>query len=435
MALIHHASGECASGGFELFDLPPTAVDVQDVCVIQYHPINTITASSPLEFQVASSGSDYFIDLDECYLNLQVKVTQSNGDEIKGTDKIAPVNNFLHSLFQQVDLDLNEVRVSSSDGNYGFKAYIENLLSFTAESKFSLLCTEGWYADTAGKFSSTAGDENDGFKKRREAILGGKTWDLMGKLHLDWFLQQRYLLNSVDIRLRFIRQNAKFALMCGDDNSEPKIDIVKAVLYVKKVKPSSDIILAHSKVLAGANAKYFLKKVECKAFTVPSKTADGSIDSAIVGALPSFVVVGLIKNSAYTGNFKENPFEFQHFDLSHIALVVDGKTIPHHAYTPDFDNNLYVRDYLSLYTATGRHQSDKGLGISFNSYKGGNILHAFDLSIDQCSTGNHLSLARQGSMRVELKFRKALTESVTVLLYCAYQTVAEIDKNRNVSMD
>ena len=42
---------------------------------------------------------------------------------------------------------------------------------------------------------------------------------------------------------------------------------------------------------------------------------------------------------------------------------------------------------------------------------------------------------RQGSVRLTLKFRDALANTVTVVAYAEFENVIEIDRNRNVVYD
>ena len=58
-------------------------------------------------------------------LLVKAKITRDNGDDITDADHVGGVNLFLHSLFQQVDVSLNDVQVSQSAGTYAYRAYIE----------------------------------------------------------------------------------------------------------------------------------------------------------------------------------------------------------------------------------------------------------------------------------------------------------------------
>jgi hypothetical protein len=61
---------------------------------------------------------------------------------------------------------------------------------------------------------------------------------------------------------------------------------------------------------------------------------------------------------------------------------------------------------------------------------------AFDLTPDlsaNCST--HWNLVKNGSLRVEVGFTRALTETINCIVYAEFDNVIEIDKNRNVIVD
>ena len=62
------------------------------------------------------------------------------------------------------------------------------------------------------------------------------------------------------------------------------------------------------------------------------------------------------------------------------------------------------------------------------------MFYAFDLSPDLAEEG-HIHLAKQETVRVELKFGAALPNTVTVVAYVEFEKVIEIDRNRNVIYD
>ena len=58
-------------------------------------------------------------------------------------------------------------------------------------------------------------DPNPGFVTRREYIAGSRVVDMMGRLHVDMFLQDKFLINGVDVKLRLVRSKPSFALMAA----------------------------------------------------------------------------------------------------------------------------------------------------------------------------------------------------------------------------
>ena len=57
----------------------------------------------------------------------------------------------------------------------------------------------------------------------------------------------------------------------------------------------------------------------------------------------------------------------------------------------------------------------------------GNVLTAFNLLPN---SGNSLSLMRNGQVKLSLKFREALDEPVNAVVYCMYQSVLELGRNK-----
>ena len=71
-------------------------------------------------------------------ISVRLRLEQS-GEKIEDTALVAPVNNFLHSLFNQVDVFYNQKAVLPSSNTYAYCTYIETLLNYSNETKKSHL--------------------------------------------------------------------------------------------------------------------------------------------------------------------------------------------------------------------------------------------------------------------------------------------------------
>ena len=89
---------------------------------------------------------------------------------------------------------------------------------------------------------------------------------------------------------------------------------------------------------------------------------------------------------------------------------------------------------MSLFSRTGKENRDEGNDIACEDYPNDYTLYAFDPSPDPAEEG-HFNLAKQGTVRVELKFGTALANTVTVVAYAEFENVIEIDRNRNIVYD
>jgi len=79
----------------------------------------------------------------------------------------------------------------------------------------------------------------------------------------------------VNVRLRFIRSRDSFSLIEGEEN---RIIIEDMVLFVRKVKLSPAMVMAHGQKIDDQNnpetAKYPVRRVVCKAITVAADLMD-----------------------------------------------------------------------------------------------------------------------------------------------------------------
>jgi hypothetical protein len=434
MAFVDDRSCECTKSELDLFSVPPTQTSIESGCWIEYYPLSTLADGSPIEFEINGSGEDY-IDFGNTYLHVKAKITRTNGNDLAADAAVGPVNLFLHSLFSQVDISLNGTQITPAMNTYPYRAMIETLLSYGSDAKESQLTSSLFYKDVAGRMDVVDFAEavrNDGLFKRSRFGVESHTIDMMGRLHADIFFQDRYMLNEVTAKINLIRSKDAFCLMSADPFA---VKIVSAIVYVRKVKLSPSVFLAHAKVLENSNAKYPIRRAVCKTFTIPAGFLDVSHEKLFSGQLPTRLVVGLVDNAAFNGNTARNPFNFQHFNLTEVSVHLDG--LQQHTVKPlrpDYANNEYISAYMSMYGGTGKINRDEGNNITRNDYANGYALYAFDLSPD-LAEDDHFNLTHQGGLRLVLKFSAALERTISVVAYAEFENVIEVDRNRNVIFD
>jgi hypothetical protein len=191
------------------------------------------------------------------------------------------------------------------------------------------------------------------------------------------------------------------------------------------------VFVAHAKALELGNAKYPVNRVVCKSFTVPQGNMDFTQENIFNGVLPSRLVVGMVDNDALNGVYTKNPYNFKHYNLAQLKLYLDGQQQSFNPIDTDFVNNQFIKAYLSLFEGTGKFGKNEGVDIKRNEYSEGYTLFAWDLSPD-LSDHDHLNLARVGSVRLDAKFRAALPNTINVIVYAEFESLIEIDRNKNV---
>ena len=143
----------------------------------------------------------------------------------------------------------------------------------------------------------------------------------------------------------------------------------------------------------------------------------------------------MVDNDAFNGNYEKNPFNFKHYDLSSLKVMLDGNQQQHiKPLEPNFAQQNYVDAFLTLFAATGKLHTDEGLDINRTDFAGGYALYAFDLTPDMSEDG-HFNLIRDGSFRLEVKFAKPLPNTVNVIIYAEFEHVLEILRNREILLE
>ena len=137
MNFVHSKSGEGTKTELDLFSVPPTQVSLEKGLWVDHQPVSSVSDAGPITF--VCPGIENYTDLSKTILVVRAKVTKANGNDLDAGEKVGVVNNFLHSLFKQVDVFLKEKQVTQVTGTYVYRAYLETLLNYGPATKQSQL--------------------------------------------------------------------------------------------------------------------------------------------------------------------------------------------------------------------------------------------------------------------------------------------------------
>ena len=237
---------QCGKSELLLFDEPPVQIQIQEGKWDVISTKSNLESNTVIRFDIPGS-SNYFISVGDTELHLDLfisKTTDKTSYIRAGETKVGPINNIIHSLFEQVTVNLNNTLVENSNSCYAYRAYMETLLNSSKEYKETILRAGNvWYKDEKDMDSSvfapvTGGAQvNPCFVSRQKIFADGKTVQLCGKLHCDFFSQPRLLLPNVDIGVELTRSKPSFYLI-GENAEEYQAHITKARLKVRRVTVS-----------------------------------------------------------------------------------------------------------------------------------------------------------------------------------------------------
>ncbi|XP_046615347.1 uncharacterized protein F54H12.2-like [Neodiprion virginianus] len=376
---------------------------------VHQKPVSSLTDDSPIEFVVPGNGDEY-IDLAHAMLSVRVKLQPTApgppADEGNATTPhVTPVNNLLHSMFNQVDIFFNQKLVSPANNSYAYRAYIETLLNYAPPARKSYLSSALWYDSEEGVsdiYDADAVGADRGSIDLKRVMSNARTVDLIRHLHCDVFNEDKFLLNGVELYLRLERSRDSFCIMEAENRH--KLHILETSLLIRRMKISPGILLAHARTLTKGTAKYPVTRDEVKSFTIHAGVQAETLDNVILGQLPKRVIIGFVPTKPLQMSF--------------------GK------------DDLYVDAYHTLFSGTGIHFLNERNGIDRQQFAKGNCLLAFDLTRDlSANCTSHWSLIKHGTLRVEVRFDDALKETVNCLVYAEFDNLIEVDAARQVITD
>ena len=425
-------SEPCSKNELDLFAIPPTQTVIEEGFFDDIHAHNSFATSNVIRFDI-DGDTRHYLNLNETELHLKGRICNIGNPlnlvELKTNDATGPVNNLFHSLFSQIEIEINNKSVENTNTTYPYRAYIRNLLGYSESQKKSALYGECFYKDQPGRFDTVnlKSDEqpNSGFLERRKRFIGNCV-ELQGKLDCDLFYLNHLIVNSVSFQIKITKNNPNF-YMLGNEN---KFAFVydEVFLRIKRQVISPSVMAALTKVSEQTPFKYPLKRTVLKPFVIPHASNKFTLPIC-KGIMPRRALFFFIETTAFDGAIGENPFNFKNFGVSTLNLKINSKSLPNtNGINMNYPKNNYLEGFKSLVKLI------PDLDISYEEFKNGYAIYAFDLNPDISST-EHYSLLRDGVMELDVKLSEKIDKSITLMAYLEYDNVIEINKYRQLSFD
>lgn len=427
------------SSAFDYFSPIPIQNSITDRVVREITPLNALQVGTPFEFLVlGGEGDRMYLDLAQSSFYFRVRVrTSANAAPIAAAE-VSCVNNLAHSMFQRIQVFLGNKEVGDSNALYPFRAYCANLLFRSKDAQESWMVNQGWYGrDTAGKFdefrTADAQNTNKGVLARHKVIGLGAEFEMLMHPEVDIFNSDKYIPPGVQVKIRFTPENNAFILKRGAGEDKPVLEILEAKFYCHTVKATAGQDMAIIEALRDIGPiRINGVHTTVKNMSIASGNTTAELDNIFYGPIPNRVIMFMVRDDALSGNYARNPFNFQHFNINELALVVNGKLIPQIPYKPDFGNKKYIREYQGFLEGLTKTYSIHPVPLTPDEFGNGFTSFAFDLTPDQNCERTH-SPQGTGSVRMLMKFSQSLAQAIDVVLIAEYDSWIEIDKFKNVT--
>ena len=437
MEAMHKDSCACAKSELDLFSVPPTQVEMEKGFWEDIDPITSIAASDTIEF-LCAANSGVYTDLASSNLHVKAKITAADGANLDADVQVGPVNLWLHALFSQLEVFLNNKLVTPSSTAYPYRAYIETILNFSKDAKDSHLTSALFHKDKAGKMDSVnplaeEANVNTGLKERHAHTRQSRSVAMEGRIHSDLFAQDRYMLGAVPIKLKLVRTRDPFCLVSSAENPNFKVVIEECVFRARRATVAPGVMMSHNQALQQTTAKYPINRIDCKVVSVPRGNMSGNQPNIFQGIFPNRIVIGMVDADAFNGTYTKNPFNFRNYDTTTMGLTVNGENLPGKPLQMKFGlENNYISAFQTLFSGTNKMFDNQGNGITREQYGNGYTLFVFDLTPDLWLGDN--KPMKTGNASIECQFGTPLEAAINSWCLGNFKVLSKLMRTETCSV-
>ena len=404
------------------------------------YPINYSSKSGPWQFHHPPDFRN-FIDLSTLTWNGKIKVLNKKDPTVPVINKdsnfdikCSVVNNFIHSAISRITYQINDFSMGDSGGkSYCYRAYIENMLSFSKEAKKQNLRYHGFIPDTTNNFDDVEKvrnqNKNEGFKKRADMFCSENFFHFSVKLRIDLANIDKLLQPGVQLRFEIEKNSDNFVLLsdCGDEEAFT-FEIKDSSIEFDKLTPTDNYLKHFEEGVKGKNNVYSYDRCQLLEYNYPSGLNDLSIYSLFHSdKLPSYLIFALLKDENYLGKLGKNPYFFEPFDLKEFYLLVNGVSYPTQPVKLDISSgdyhHVFVNEFLDKLKLKN---SNEGIDISSEEWVKDHFFWIVDLNVDKCSNF-HEHRTNSGTIHLKMQTKSPLSQTTRLLVYSTSRERFTID--------
>ena len=433
-------SAEIIPDPLDLFSEPDALLSVSDS---HFEKIRCKTAlptnelPSTIEF-TANADKSHYTDLANSLLVLRVRYLKDDGSNLNAIPQMAPVQNLAGSMFKGTDIWMNNVKITPPENNLHYISFFNKFLyPSTAEPQMTL---SGWYPDDYSTLAKARQDDpnergvdkNSGLQKRCLLIGESRPVNLITKLYAAPHLIQRWFPPGCKFDWSFQTEDYKFFTISPATATQKGLCIiVGAEIWLKRLNVSPSVAIAHKKLLEEKNMIFPCKYMESRTMDIAAGSDSFKFDNVFQGGkMPTALFAMMVRGGAKKGNLQQNPFVFEHADLSELRCYLGSKVFPSTMYKINpskWDTEPAILDTLLALDAYGSHQGPAQL--SRDTFVGGCCILGLDLSRDSNPTASYINTDFDSTaLTLEGSFDSPATTNYVLLVLAVFNGRLELNK-------
>ena len=251
----------------------------------------------------------------------------------------SPANNIAHTLFKQINFRADGTLLTQQVNMYHLKAFIQTILNYDRNDGETILKPARWRNEIDSPVTYTAAtvtmddaayialftNHQDSIKKQRadatDYYAGGKRRILRMKPVIDVFHQGKWIVPKTLLELEFYLNPA--ALFMNGEANPPSEEVrvnpedIKLTFFLCLVSLNPAIYMSMISMMTKIPAKYPMIRTEMRQFPLDNGTTSKE------------VIIGILKTTAFNGQYNEDPLAFGKFGVEYIKQIVNGEEYPY----------------------------------------------------------------------------------------------------------
>ena len=138
--------------------------------------------------------------------------------------------------------------------------------------------------------------------------------------------------------------------------------------------------MAHAGIMEETKATYPLKHTEVRAYNGNKGNTEVTIENPYKSKIPTQFILGMVDADSYIGNWRKNPLNFKHYDISSAAFYIDNESITKQPYKLNPSDGKFIKPFMELYFILGKASDDVDIGINTENYLEGTFPLPFDIT-------------------------------------------------------
>lgn len=356
----------------------PRYTDLGDAKFVRQIPVNAITNATTITFSLPPT--DDFIDLQESYMRVGVKIFKADGTTaLTADDQVCLADNVLGSLFKAITVRLNGTRITTSNVYQAYENYFVTRFGVSKVAcQTHLQRLQGLTSEEAGKKDDATGK---GRVKRATWTALSKEANFVGPIPCDFFRScTKFLPPLQDLNIEFKLNDSDFVLTAAAGDFTYRL--TKIDLFTRHVPVAASTTMNILKYQATKPLLLNYTNMEIQAFSIAEKTRVEFIRGIFPHQKPSQIFMLLVETDRLNGVKTKDPFKFEHGSVEKVILRQNGSACMVEAIETDFTTEDAIESYKYVTEAFDVGLNGRDANLSYEQFIKGSTMWAWTLSPD-----------------------------------------------------